>query len=325
MKIRVVTNCHKPEPIGGGEMSTAYIISMLLDAGHEVILHPTDQIGGAYPVDARCSVGQRFPQTIETECDVLFYYANNFCLQTERHAGRWEKFFAGSRRRVMCLNWGIGDSTGTWFMRAWDEVIFLSTALAKQCSPRSISIHAPAVNIMPFRSSFVDYSKPVFVRHGKANKWSNDTPVICEAIKAELPDAQFRFMGCPERLIAECHHRGFGDSVWSISEWAVEPPRFLWHGSCFLHPLPIDFTDQGPRVIVEAMAAALPVIADNRDGAKDRVTPDTGWLCNSIAHYRAAARQIAQNPGILRQKGQCAEARAIDEFNPQWWVDHIIS
>ena len=325
MKIRVVTNCHKPAPIGGGDMSTSYIVSMLLDAGHEVILHPTDQIGGAYPVDARCQVGQRFPQTIKTDCDVLFYYANNFCLQTERHAGRWEKFFAGARRRVMCLNWGIGDSTGNWFMRAWDEVIFLSTALAKQCSPRSISIHAPAVPLRPFQFIDHDYSAPVFVRHGKGNKWSNDTPKICDVILRELPDARFVFMGCPIRLIAECTSLGFGGSIEAWAEYSESPAALLAAGSCFIHPLPVDFTDQGPRVIVEAMASGLAVIADNRDGAMDRVTPATGWLCNGPAHWRAAAREIAQNPLILMEKGDAASERAHTEFDPQWWVDHIVS
>ena len=69
------------------------------------------------------------------------------------------------------------------------------------------------------------------------------------------------------------------------------------------------------------MAAGLPVIAENRDGAGDRVTPDTGWLLES--HDQAAPLINSLTPEMLEQKGKAARARAISEFDKWKWFKGI--
>ncbi|MFA5192395.1 MAG: glycosyltransferase [Verrucomicrobiia bacterium] len=102
-------------------------------------------------------------------------------------------------------------------------------------------------------------------------------------------------------------------------------PQFLSHGSVFWYRLPAALRDQGPRVIVEAMAAGIPCIADNRDGAKDRITPETGWLCNTAQDYISAVGEIVSNPEILRCKGQAARQRATEHFRPERWLEALLS
>jgi glycosyltransferase involved in cell wall biosynthesis len=103
---------------------------------------------------------------------------------------------------------------------------------------------------------------------------------------------------------------------------AVSVSDFLSIGNCFWYLLPEGYTDQGPRVIMEAMAAGLPVIAENRDGAKDRVTPETGWLVDS--HEEAVGIINSLTPEILEKKGKAARERARTEFNKERWIEEVL-
>ena len=74
-------------------------------------------------------------------------------------------------------------------------------------------------------------------------------------------------------------------------------------------------------MIVEAMAAGLPVIAENRDGAADRVTDETGWLLDS--HDEAVDLIRGLTPEILAARGAAARVRALGEFDKWIWY-HVI-
>ncbi|UCE36668.1 MAG: glycosyltransferase, partial [Thermoplasmata archaeon] len=110
----------------------------------------------------------------------------------------------------------------------------------------------------------------------------------------------------------------------SISPYQCKTEKvaeFLGKGNCFWYLLPAGYTDQGPRVIVEAMAAGLPVIAENRDGAKDRVTTETGWLIDKHDEIVDLLHSIEFED--LRQKGIAARRRAIENFKPGLWYEKI--
>ena len=105
-----------------------------------------------------------------------------------------------------------------------------------------------------------------------------------------------------------------------------KPPvyEFLSKGNCFWYHLPPGYQDQGPRTVIEAMAVGLPVIADNRYGAKERVTEETGWLCEDWNDYLKVIKEIVENPEIIEIKGKAARKRAIDEFVPERWIEEIL-
>jgi glycosyltransferase involved in cell wall biosynthesis len=73
---------------------------------------------------------------------------------------------------------------------------------------------------------------------------------------------------------------------------------------------------------MEAMAAGLPVVADNRGGAKDRVTDETGWLCDSVDEHVEVFRNMEGR--TLNIKGQAAKKRAQTEFDPDKWIGAIL-
>ena len=97
---------------------------------------------------------------------------------------------------------------------------------------------------------------------------------------------------------------------------------FLSKGNLFWYSLPIGYMDQGPRVICEAMAAGLPILADNWGGAVDRVTPECGWLCNTKAEMLEIVTNVTLEE--LKKKGEAARERA-KTFKPEAWIEEIIN
>jgi hypothetical protein len=63
-------------------------------------------------------------------------------------------------------------------------------------------------------------------------------------------------------------------------------------------------------------------VADNRGGAKDRVTDETGWLCDSVDEHIEVFRNMEGR--TLNVKGAMAKQRARTEFDPDRWVAEII-
>jgi glycosyltransferase involved in cell wall biosynthesis len=72
------------------------------------------------------------------------------------------------------------------------------------------------------------------------------------------------------------------------------------------------------------MACGLPCIGDNSYGAKDRITEDTGWLCEDVSDYIEVIKEINSDIAVLKEKGRNARARAKAEFVPTKWADYII-
>jgi len=101
-------------------------------------------------------------------------------------------------------------------------------------------------------------------------------------------------------------------------------PEFLLQGNCFIYNLPDRYSDQGPRVIMEAQSSGLAVIADNQWGAKDRINEETGWLCETQDDYLRVIRDITEVPSLLRTKGQAARKWARKNYDPHKWLEEII-
>jgi len=99
--------------------------------------------------------------------------------------------------------------------------------------------------------------------------------------------------------------------------------KFLQRGNLFWYPLPDDYNDQGPRVIIEALALGLPVIADNKGGAKDRIIPEVGWKCNFREDWIDTLKSIDMN--TLAQKGSAARKYAAKKFDPNRWITKILA
>ena len=321
--IKIVTNA---KCLGGAERSVIEIAKLFVKNGWLVEICPSGHVcpefEKALPVEVYVT------NHLSRHCDILLLYASDMVFNFDKV--QFDVFNnIPAKRKVMALTYKIGKTCETKLSRDWDKYIFLSTTLQKQFVDKisnfkseisDTAVLAPCVNLEPFlkQSQISDFKSQInIVRHSSQGD-SKFSKSMIEIIN-KCPDIKFSFMPGPSWLVT-------GNRVQSI-EYSNKPENvaeFLASGNLFWYLLPDGYTDQGPRVIVEAMAAGLPVIAENRDGAADRVTPETGWLVNSHDEVAELINKISLRPEIIEQKSKAARQRAIDEFQKERWYEEII-
>jgi glycosyltransferase involved in cell wall biosynthesis len=327
MRIRFICNAHA---IGGGEFSSSHLMSELARQGHEVMLSPCAGINQKYPKPEGTEIRAAYAQEPVVACDLLVFYANDHAYKLEQNKDAWLQAMDSAERTTAVLNFVVGNATTEWFASRLAKVMFLNSTKEREFLDKAKGFRGstialpPPVDLKPFLEIQTDYSKITFVRHSRIyGKYNRDETIqLISEFEKIVPGAEFWFMAGPDflRPMVQANPRIH------LLRWSEEPvPQFLSHGSVFWYRLPAALRDQGPRVIVEAMAAGIPCIVDDRDGAKDRVTPETGWLCNSLEDYIATVREIAANPSVLRSKGEAARQRAITHFRPERWTEALLS
>jgi len=324
--MRMIANAHA---MGGGEMSSSNIMRMMRQRGYDVVFHPSRSISGNYHVPEGVVKDEAMNSEPDGECDILVFYANDFVYKIKDHREKWERLLKKARRKILVLNFVMGQASLDWFAKYFDKVMFLNHTKEKdylnkiKIPPMKTKALAPPVFIEKYLDVQPDYSKITFIRHGRYNgKYDEkDTEFLVEKFLQTTPNSHFWFMASPPFL-----NKKYGkDERFHLFRWnGMDIKDFLKEGSLFHYHLPKRMEDQGPRVIVEAMACGIPIIADKRDGAKERVTNETGWLCESKEDYVRIVQEIVKDPKILEVKGRAARKRAIEIFQPQRWADEII-
>jgi glycosyltransferase involved in cell wall biosynthesis len=327
MLIKVVANAHAR---GGGEMSAQHILHMLKAKNIQTIFHPLSHIDNHFVVPPGIKVipFSAAPST-GINCDLLFFYANDGVYRLEKDRQQWERILRSARRRVVCLNFTMGPAKNEWFRNLVSKAIFLSTEKRDEYVKLGFTgpteILAPPVLLDPFLKIKRPDPPVQITRFARCSRFSGkfdekDHRDIMRQVWQECPDTKFLFMASPPwmKIWARQEHR---ISALSWDEMSV--PDLLSWGEIFWYRLPKNMRDQGPRVIVEAMASGLPCVVDNRDGAKDRVTDKTGWLCNNNDEYVEAMVHAVKNPSAVKAKGEAARKWAMEHFRPEKWVDAI--
>jgi len=327
--IRIVTNA---KCLGGAERSALHIAKQFSDNNWRVELSPA----GAMSDNFREAVpeGVIISNHITRGCDCFLLYASDMVYSFDKP--QFEVFSRiKAKRRVMAITYKRGKTGQVPWTRGWDKYIFLSSTLRDMVLERMPNagtvILAPPIDMKPFLAVQPDYNGGLrMVRHSSqgSQKFSLDLKEICQKVTSQNALRQahpiknnngvkFLFMPGPPwpadaDNIIKCPY----------DKNPAKVAEFLARGNCFWYLLPEFYSEQGPRVIVEAMAAGLAVIAENRDGPKDRVTPETGWLIDS--HDEVIDLSNSLNSEQLQAKGQAARKRALEEFKAELWFENII-
>ena len=312
--LRIIANT---KCLGGAERSVIEIAKMFIAKGWCVELAPS----GTIAADIQDAMPPELVVTnhLTRPCDVLLLYASDMVFNFDQEKYKvFERLDAG--RKVMALTYKIGKAGDVPWTKAWDKYLFLSTSLRDgflkkwPCPKDATAVLAPPVDLEPFLKVEPNYEGDLrIVRHSSQGdvKFPADLPAIMAQCKAK-----FLFMPGPSWLQFEVNV--------SKAPHASEPAdvaAFLAKGNVFWYLLPEGYTDQGPRVIVEAMAAGLPVICENRDGPADRVTTETGWKLDS--HAEAVELINSLTPETIARFGRAARQRAKSEFVKEKWFDEI--
>jgi len=318
----LVRICSTMRGFGGSERSTLELMKGFLDVGYNVEYIPTGNVCGPYLNSIPSGAFKGEWDRISEPCDIFVFYSSDTIWSFDK-----EQYQIMNNRKanwdVMILNYKIGQAGVAEWTKTFDQYLFLNrtleTEILKRIPDANTSILAPPTNLDDFLKVKPDYEHGLrIVRHSsqRDSKWPDYSNQMIEEFMRIRNDVTFAFM--PPRSDCKDHKliRKF-----KVNE--ITPAKLLSLGNIFWYHLPPNYTEGGPRVVMEAMAAGLPVITDNHSGMKDRVTEQTGWLCNDRFEYFKIIESLT--PHILRQKGKAARYRAQKEFTKDRWIKEITS
>ena len=180
----------------------------------------------------------------------------------------------------------------------------------------------PPVDIDKYLSVERDYGRDLVVigRHSRISLKYPDDPVTMYEKLYDQTDASFSFMA-PHPKIS----KRFGNDKRFIFYPldALSVPEYLKTIDIYLAVINPKTKDQGPRVLMEAMASGLPCIVENRDGMKDRMVDGlTGYLVNNENEAIQRAVELSQDRDKRIKMGQAAR-RIAATFRPELWVKEL--
>lgn len=316
---------------GGCARSITTLMKFLLAEGHKVEFIPFRNSVGS--TEFKQYIKDFLPGLIVTEtynslkeaCDVLFVYADDYVWEFGTPLMQDTFSFLNADRKVMMLNYRRGKVGEVEWTRGWDKYMFLNSTqereLLKVHPGVRTKVLPPCTELEEFLKIRPNYNtnlRLVRVSSQGDTKFDKENfGMEVENILQSRKDVEMYFLPGPSFIQSNGRVRKVPRTA-----SAGEIAKFLGIGNLFWYSLPPGYMDMGPRVVLEAMAAGLPVLADNWGGVIDRVTEETGWLCNTKAEHQLVISELT--PELLEQRGQAAKQRAIDEFVPQKWISEIV-
>jgi glycosyltransferase involved in cell wall biosynthesis len=316
---KMVCNAHG---FGGGERSAVWIANRMLLEGFDVHLIPSKGVSREFSTSLSPYVlldSQEHPLT--EECDIIMLYTNDM---TGAFDSRYKLLESvNAKKKIMVLNYRLMQAGEAEWSKTWDRYIFLCSDLEREFLERVPECNSIVLPPPVDLQSFLDFDigsldktmHIVRISSQGASKYPENIREIVERIHAVHPPAKFTFMGGHKSLEDL-------DYVENIKEYSRPVLDVLRKGSVFWYILPPEYIDNGPRVIMEAMAAGLPVIADNRGGAKDRIIDEVGYLCDTVDDHVNLFEVL--NGKLLDMKGKKAKEYAQVAFNPDRWIEAIL-
>lgn len=155
-----------------------------------------------------------------------------------------------------------------------------------------------------------------------AEKGVREYAMAARTIKREHPEAKFTLVGPtdpnPSSIsLAEVDgwvREGFLDYAGETRD--VRP--FL--RDCSVYVLPSYYREGTPRTVLEAMAMGRPVITTDSPGCRETIIHgEHGFLCRprDAASLAEAMRRFMEQPGLIKEMGDRARARAVAKYDVQ--------
>ena len=313
---------------GGCARSITTIMKLLLEQGHKVEFIPfrnkvsSREFQDCIKNELQGLIVTENYNTVKEKCDVLFMYADDYIWEFKNP--ELADIFSNLQadKKIMMLNYRRGSVGTVEWTRNWNKYMFLNSTqeqeLLKVHPGVSTKVLPPCTDLSKFFEVEPRFERWVkIVRHnsqGDTKFAKNVNDEICNVLQRN--DLEICMMPGPS-FVKEI------DGFYKVLRNICPIPEFLGKGNLFWYSLPEGYMDMGPRVILEAMAAGLPIIADNWGGAVDRVTPDCGWLCNSKEEMIEIIKNVTLEE--LKEKGKASRERALQEFTHTNWIKEILN
>jgi ADP-heptose:LPS heptosyltransferase len=319
---------------GGAERSTTWIMNRFAELGWRVqYFSPNNTPSGTFRKEGKKEIEFIHIHDINAmreRCDVLFLYTNDWVWDFKLPEVRHAIDSIESKRKVMAINYRLGD-VGTqkalWTI-GWDKYIFLNSSLEntlinKTSYKTNTKVLPPPTDLTSFLENKINYNGNLkLIRHSSQGdaKYPKDFNSIVERILYRIPGSEIFLMPAPSFLSDSLKA---SDRVHTFKRNQPEVKKFLTYGNVFWYKLPEGYHDQGPKVIMEAQASGLPVIADNHSGARDRVVGETGLLCDNIEQHIISMEMLMESEERKRM-GENAKSHARENYDPENWIKEII-
>ncbi|KKM26880.1 hypothetical protein LCGC14_1580340, partial [marine sediment metagenome] len=323
---------------GGAERSTTWIMNEFIKKGWSVQYITPSKPSGTFMKQGSGDVfitGEL--EEIRKPCDILFLYTNDWVWEFSK----LDEVFSNlqAKRKVMTVNYRLVDVgfelKAPWTL-GWDKYLFLNSSLESAFKERVIDTNtkamAPPTDLSEYFDIQPNYNGNLrIVRHSSQGdvKYPKDFNEKVGRILEEIPDSEIFLMPAPSFIDPNSSNRWVtthgGHNRLHCHQKNVPPVKdFLAQGNVFWYYLPEGYEDQGPKVIMEAQAAGLAVVADNHSGAKDRIVKRTGLLCDTFDEHLEALKMYAKRWDRLKHEGEEARHHAKKEYDPQNWIKEII-
>ena len=308
---------------GGSERSTIKIMDMLQKNGYRVDFVSTGTISGEFNKNIPEGILIRDWKDITEKCDILTFYASDTIWNYQKPQYLEVMNKLNAKRKVFILNYKIGGAGNISWTKNWDKYMFLNSTnekeLLKRIPDAKTKVLPPPTDL--FFDVNIDYENGIRLGRHSSQRDAKHHPITNDFINQvwnEIGnDIEFYYMPAWSKTFEDERIHKF-----KVNEIKVQD--FLSKINVFFYMLPDGYSDAGPKVILESMSCGIPVIADNHSGPRDRITKETGWLCNDINDYLEVIKEIYENPSIIKEKGLAAKKYAEENFIPERWVDEII-
>jgi len=319
---KMVTTCRG---YGGSERSSIKIMEMLLENDYHVELVPTGVVSGEYQknIPKDVSVAKSFDR-VKEPCDLMVFYCSDTIWGFNKDPYIDTMPNVKAKRKVMVVNFKLGGAGQVEWTKGWDKYLFLNSThegeLIKRMPEIKTAVMAPPTVLDLFFENIPNYNFPLkLIRHNSQgdNKHHLDTNNMIRDIMRVDSSIEFHYMPAYSKTIEH-------PQIYKYPKNKPPVHHFLKNGNCFWYRLPENYTEGGPKVIMESMASGLAVIADNHSGPKDRVTEETGWLCDTWDEYVEVIKYIMNNPNSIMEKGLAAKEYAKKYFVAENWIKEII-
>jgi ADP-heptose:LPS heptosyltransferase len=321
---------------GGCARSVTTIMRLLLQAGHSVEFIPFRNKVGSKEFreilegELKDVIVTEHYGTLSERCDAMLVYADDYVWEFKQQEIVDSFKDLNADRKIMMLNFRRGPVGEAEWTKGWDKYMFLNSSqekeLLKVLPDIETKVLPPCTDLSYFFDVEPNYDDGIrIVRHSSQGdvkfadmKNPESVKEASDLIKSALTRDDLKISMLPGPSFIKESDRFY--KVQRTADPSVIADFLKW-GNLFWYSLPEGYMDMGPRVILEAMAAGLPVIADNWGGAVDRVTPECGWICDT----KEEQVQIIKNVTLeeLKKKGSAARERA-KEFIADNWVKELV-
>lgn len=198
-----------------------------------------------------------------------------------------------------------------------DVTVYCSRWLADQCGGTHEDVLWQAVpQVMSSESRTGD--GPLIVGRictPQRRKWPRDGIEFYREMVSTAPAARWEFVGCPVELQHDLQQACLGRAAFFAAGWDQRQRLATWDVLLYHHST---LSESFGRVVAEAMRAGCIPIVDDAGGFREQLDDGGGFLCQTVADFQHALRQVADP--LVRQ---ALAAQAANVGQERWSLDRF--